>query len=105
MCREKDVHLTKTDNSENSRATLQPQFCCSGPEIRMESGFRLSRELWSHVASSLLGVQHENTHDFISDNNRAGVKDHITQERNVALTVQVINSRAEAGERLTPAMI
>lgn len=74
-------------------------------EIRMENGFRLRHELWSHVASSLMGLQHENTHDFISDNNGAGVRDRITQERNVALTVQVIDSRAEADERLASAVI
>lgn len=39
----------------------------------------------------------------MSDNNGAGVKDRITQERNV--TVQVISSRAEADERLTSAVI
>lgn len=48
---------------------------------------------------------HENTHVFMSDNNGAGVWDRITQERNVALTVQVISPRAEADERLTSAVI
>lgn len=70
-----------------------------GDRVQVES------ELWSHVAPSLMGLQHENTHDFISGNNGAGVRDRITQGRNVALTVQVISSRAEADERLTSAVI
>lgn len=57
------------------------------------------------MASSLTGLQHENTREFMSDNKGAGVRDRVTQGRNVALTVQVIGSRAEADERLTSAVI
>lgn len=88
ICKQQKATLRVTNNTENSSVKLQQQLCRSGPQT-ISSGLSLRQELWSHVAVKFMGLQHENTHDFISQIKRAEFfsesRDRITQESSAGM--------------------